>query len=96
MPISSLLTEAAEDCKIEITCSKLRKDPPWFDEDCRRLKDSIRNSGKVLRRNPWLCSMPVPSLVDLAKIKCNRLCKQNVSLVSINDNTFHYDQILDL
>ena len=67
--ISSLLTEAAEECKIKKTRSKLRKDPPWFDEDCRRLKDSIRNSGKALRRNPNEVSTREKLFIDKRKLR---------------------------
>ena len=27
-------------------------DPPWFDSSCKELKDSIRDLGKKIRKNP--------------------------------------------
>ena len=51
--IQELLTSAADLCNIKK--SKVKHgptDPPWFDEDCRNLKDNIRRLGKALRKDP--------------------------------------------
>ena len=51
--IRNLLTEAADQCKIKKTRKKRGKqDAPWFDEECKGLKNSISTNGKKLRRNP--------------------------------------------
>ena len=51
--IQNLLTKAADECNIKKTRSKPKKqDPPWFDLECKRLKDEIRKHGKALRHQP--------------------------------------------
>ena len=73
--IGNLLTAAADDCKIKKTRKKLRKDAPWFDEECRKLKQSIRNSGKVLRRNPN--EVPTREKLYIDKRRLRNLVRKN-------------------
>ena len=67
--IGNLLTEAADECKIRKARNKLRKDAPWFDDECRRLKDDIRNSGKLLRKNPNEVSVREKLYVDKRRLR---------------------------
>ena len=50
--ISGVLVGAAERAKIRSVRGASGGDPPWFDDDCRCLKDSIRSLGKGVRREP--------------------------------------------
>ena len=51
--VQHLLTHAADECNIKKTRRSNRKiDPPWFDEECREIKNRISGHGKKLRQQP--------------------------------------------
>ena len=53
--IKELLQGAAKDSDIKMTNNKRKlkkQDPPWFDDECRTLKNEINRNGKILRSSP--------------------------------------------
>ena len=50
--IHDLLTTAANEINVRKTRKKHKTDPPWFDNECKELKDVIRQHGKKLKKNP--------------------------------------------
>ena len=76
--IQDLLTGAADSCDIKKT--KVRKctpDPPWFDLECKSLKNNIRQLGKTLRKEPYNTAIRESLYIDKNtlrnKIKRNML-----------------------
>ena len=50
--VSEVLVEAADRTKAKYVKDLNSNDPPWFDSSCKELKDSIRDLGKMIRKNP--------------------------------------------
>ena len=52
--ITELLTDVADKSKIKTIKhnSKPNDDPPWFDKECTKLKNKIRELGKKRKRFP--------------------------------------------
>ena len=50
--IRNLLVDAADQCKIRKTSRRQREDKPWFDDECRKLKNSIKSTGREVKWNP--------------------------------------------
>ena len=50
--VSEVLVEAADKMKAKFVKEHDNQDPPWFDSSCKELKDSIRDLGKMIRKNP--------------------------------------------
>ena len=64
--ISTLLLKVGKiELRPNLTCSKksgrqrrsLRKDQPWFDEECKQIKQEIASCGKTLRSAPHATSV---------------------------------------
>ena len=50
--VSEVLVEAADRIKAKFVKGHDNQDPPWFDSSCKEMKDSIRDLGKMIRKNP--------------------------------------------
>jgi hypothetical protein len=73
--IRNLLTDAANQCKIKKTRKRTNFNEPWFDEECRNLKNSIKSNGKALRRNPN--DITAREKLYIEKRKLRNLIKKN-------------------
>ena len=74
--IRDLLTNAANECNIRKTRKNRRKtNAPWFDEECKKLKASICQNGRTLRKDPNNVSARERLYVE--KKRLSHLVRQN-------------------
>ena len=68
--IQDLLKQTADKCKIKKTRKRSqRTDPPWFDKECKTLKDNIRRYGGKLRQQPDHTTTRVKLYEDKKKLR---------------------------
>ena len=68
--IQDLLKQTADKCKIKKTRKRSqRTDPPWFDKECKTLKDNVRRYGGKLRQQPDHTTTRVKLYEDKKKLR---------------------------
>ena len=67
--IQNLLKETANKCKVKKTRKRNKSDPPWFDKECKTLKDNIRKYGGMLRQQPDNTTTRVKLYVEKKKLR---------------------------
>ena len=68
--IQNLLKQTANECNVKKTRKRNKKpDPPWFDRECKKLKDNIRKYGGMLRQQPDNTTTRVNLYVDKKKLR---------------------------
>ena len=50
--ITDVLINVAEKTKLKSVKRNMDKDPPWFNDPCRDIKDNIKRLGKKVKKEP--------------------------------------------